>query len=258
VTPRSEPLLWLQLIGLGVFPLEALLLLLLLAGSDPGPMPGLERLLCWSIGALAPALLLARRPADVWSLLLLQTPLRARRDLQRRLSSLQSASGLKLPLAAGAALCLPLLWWIDRHAAVATAFTPLASGPRLVALLLAALLLAVMLWQWQQLLQALWLLTRTPQMVAATRPLTQAELEEQCLCLGLPLLLLEPLRWPPPPSGPPRNHDRSASVPADAPGMAVATDVPSQEPASSIEPMAVEPEQPPEKAEGSDLDQQIP
>ncbi|MEB3319686.1 MAG: low-complexity tail membrane protein, partial [Cyanobium sp.] len=43
MNPRSEPLLWLQLIALGAVPLELLLLLLLLAGADPGPFPWLER-----------------------------------------------------------------------------------------------------------------------------------------------------------------------------------------------------------------------
>ncbi len=271
MTPRGEPLLWLQLIALGVLPLEALLLLLVLAGSEPGPLPGLERVLCWSIGALAPALLLARRPADVWSLLLVQTPLRGRSDHQRRLSHLQLASGLKIPLVAGAALALPLLWWIDRHAAVATAFSPLASGPRLVALLLAALVLALMLWQWQQLLQSLWLLTRSPQQVAAIRPLSQAEVEDRLLCLGLPLLLLDPLQWPPPPLPPvpaPKPAD-TAPAPTAAPERPIAvpdvpiadselTEVPIEEQASTGGTLAVEPEQPSEEAEGSDLDQEIP
>ena len=67
MTPRSEPLLWLQLIAVGVLPLEALLLLLLLAGSDPGPLPGLERLLCWAIGALAPELKVLT-PAREWGM----------------------------------------------------------------------------------------------------------------------------------------------------------------------------------------------
>ena len=219
MTPRSEPLLWLQLIAFGVLPLEALLLLLVLAGSDPGPLPGLERLLCWAIGGLTPALLLVRRPADVWSLLLLQTPLRGRRELQRRLSRLQATPALALATAGGAALGLPLLWWIDRQAAVASPFSPFNSCPRLVALLLAALLLAVMLWQWQQLIQSLWLLSLNAETVAGTPPLSLVELEQQRLCLGLPLLLPEPL---------------------------------------VVVPVAVEPEQRAEEAEGSDLDQQVP
>ncbi len=244
MTPRSEPLLWLQLIGFGVLPLEALLLLLVLAGSDPGPLPGLERLLCWAIGALAPSLLLARRPADVWSLLLLQTPLRGRRELQRRLSRLQAAPGLALATAGGAALALPLLWWIDGHAAVAAPITPFASCPRLVALLLAALLLVVMLWQWQQLIQSLWLLSRSPEVVAATSPLTLEELEQQRLCLGLPLLLPEPLKL------------TVAEVPPQ-PMPSSAAQAPGSEP-SAVEAVAVEPEQASEESHGADLDQEIP
>ena len=124
-SPRSEPLLWLQLLGLGVMPLEALLVLLLLAGSDPGPLPQLERLLCWAIGSLAPAFLLWKRPADVWSLLLVQAPPRGRREPQQRLSSMQGTSLLRAGLLLGCGLSLALLWWIDRHAALASAFSPL-------------------------------------------------------------------------------------------------------------------------------------
>jgi hypothetical protein len=244
VNPRSEPLLWLQLIGLGVLPLEALLLLLLLAGSDPGPLPGLERLLCWAIGALAPALLLARRPADVWSLLVVQTPLRGRRILQQHLSRLQAARGLRLAPVGAVVLALPLLWWIDRHAGVATPFSPLPSGPRLVALLLAAGLLAVMLWQWQQLIQSLWLLSRSPEAVAAAQPLTQAELEQQRLCLGLPLLLPDPLQ-------PAIAKPESPPAPAEDQEGGEGKEI------SAVSPVAVEPEQSPEEAEGPDLDEGI-
>ena len=195
-SPRREPLLWLQLLGLGVMPLEVLLLLLLLAGSDPGPLPGLERLLCWAIGSLATALLLWKRPADVWSLLLVQTPLRGRRTLQHRLSALQGTPLLQAGLLLGCGLSLALLVWIDSHAALASSFSPLQGGPRLVALLLASAVLALLLWQWQQLLQALWLLSRPPAAVAATAPMTQASVLAQRLGLGIPLLLLEPLDLP--------------------------------------------------------------
>lgn len=241
MNPRSEPLLWLQLIGLGVLPLEALLLLLLLAGSDPGPLPALERLLCWALGALAPALLLWRQPADVWSLLLIQTPLRGRRELQQRLSRLQEDQPLRLGLALGVTLALPLLWWLDGHAALAGPWAPLAATPRLGILLIVSLLLAVMLWQWQQLLQALWLLSRTPQQLAAVNPMGQQELELRRLCLGLPLLLPSPLKEPESPM-PNRSSDATAAVIIRADGLAV----------------AIQPEQQGEQDEGSDLDQQIP
>ncbi len=246
---RSEPLLWLQLIGLGVLPLEALLLLLLLAGSDPGPLPALERLLCWALGGVAPALLLWRRPADVWSLLLVQVPLRARRDVQQRLSRLQQPSLIRsLGLGAGALLLLVLLWWVDRHAAVAGPFALLASAPRLVDLLLSAALLALMLWQWQQLLQAAALLGRSAEAIAAAAPLSKVELEQSRLCLGLPLLLMAPLtspvsrRSPAHPPVPPQAHAPSEG-PEPGPSIAAA--------------VAVEPEQTPEQTQGPDLDEQI-
>ena len=149
-------------------------------------VPGMERLLCWAIGSLATALLLWKRPADVWSLLLVQTPLRGRRTLQHRLSALQGTPLLQAGLLLGCGLSLALLVWIDSHAALASSFSPLQGGPRLVALLLASAVLALLLWQWQQLLQALWLLSRPPAAVAATAPMTQASVLAQRLGLGIP------------------------------------------------------------------------
>jgi hypothetical protein len=216
-------------------------------------VPGIERLLCWAIGALAPALLLWQRPADVWSLLLVQTPLRGRRPLQQRLSSLQEALPLKLGLALGAALALPLLWWLDRHAAVASAFSPLAGSPRLVALLLASLVLALMLWQWQQILQTLWLLSRSSATIEAAPAWGQVELERQRLSLGIPLLLPAPLTLsprqqapPPTPSAPPR-EDAAHTEPWEVDAGA----------ASAAGSVAVEPEESAADPEGGELDQQV-
>ena len=38
MSPRSEPLLWLQLLGLAAIPAELLAVVLILAGADPGPV----------------------------------------------------------------------------------------------------------------------------------------------------------------------------------------------------------------------------
>jgi len=190
---RREPLLWLQLLGLAALPLEALLLLLVLAGADPGPLPGFERILAWALGALAPAVLFWRLPPDLWSLLLLQVPLRGRRPEQLRLSALQTALPLKLIAASGAALLLPLVWLLDANAGLAWAWSPLSASPRLVVLLVSLALLALMQWQWHQLMQTLWLFTRPAALVEQTLPLTQAQAAESRLNLGLPLLLLQPL-----------------------------------------------------------------
>ena len=190
---RREPLLWLQLLGAAALPLEVAALLLVLSGADPGPLPGLDRLFCWVMGALGPAVLLWRLQPDLWSLLLLQVPLRGRRSDQLRLSALQDALPLKLLGAAGAVLLLPLLWWCDEHAGLAWAWSPLGNSPRLVVLLVAAALLALMLWQWQQIMQSLWMLSRPASLVQQTLPLSSSEAAERRLNLGLPLLLLDPI-----------------------------------------------------------------
>jgi hypothetical protein len=203
-------------------PLEALLLLLLLAGTDPGPVPGLERLLVWGLGVLAPTLLLWQRPADFCSRLMAQVPIKARSDQQRRLASLQDALAPRLLLALGAVFLLPAFWWLDGAAAMAGNSSPLVSGNRLVVLLLAIPLLTLLLWQWHQLSQSLWLLSRPSKDLADAAPLSTTSLENQRLCLGIPLLLLGPL-----------------------------------EISAVRQPVAVEPQQTAEDEQGGDLDQQV-
>jgi hypothetical protein len=228
-------------------PLEALLLLVLLAGADPGPVPGLERLLAWGLGVLAPTLLLWQRPADCCSLLVAQVPIKARSDQQRRLASLQGALAPRLLLALGAALLLPGFWWLDGAAALAGNSSPLVAGNRLVVLLLAIPLLALLLWQWHQLSQSLWLLSRPPGALASATPLSTTSLENQRLCLGIPLLLLPPL-------------EISAAQPATTEQPAPTEQPPApQSPASAVgEPVAVKPEQTAESDESGNLDQQVP
>ena len=230
---RSEPLLWLQLVALGAIPLELLGLLLLLAGADPGPLPGLERLLAWAIGVLGPAILLWQRPADVCSLLLVQVPVRGRSEAQLQLAALQSPLPARLAMLLGAAALLPLFWWLDQHAALAAPLSPLTASPRFVALLLACPLLALVLWQLQELVQAIALLSRKPDPLASCPAMTSAELDSQRLCLGLPLLLLEPLQVA---SG----ASAGNSVGASATGS-----------------VAIQPEEAAEQAEGTYLDQEI-
>jgi hypothetical protein len=281
---RREPLLWLQLLGLAALPLEALALLLVLAGSDPGLFPGFERVLAWALGALAPAVLFWRLPPDLWSLLLVQVPLRGRRPDQLRLSALQTALPLKLVAASGSLLLLPLLWWSDAAAGMAWAWSPLNASPRLVGLLVALPLLTLMLWHWQQLVQVLWLLSRSSEQVEQTLPLTQSQAAQQRLNLGLPLLLLPPLdlREPEPATAPQveadveiaavvepeiavetlpedPNTEEPTAEPTDAPTDAPEDTAP--EPGSAVvvvdAAVAVEPEQPAEQHEGADLDAEI-
>jgi hypothetical protein len=267
-SPRSEPLLWLQLLALGLLPLEALLLLLLLGASDPGSLPLLERLLCWAIGVLAPAALLWRLPVDPWSLLVAQVPQRGRREIQQRLSALQPPALLRLGSLVGLAiLSLVLLWWCDNHAAFASAFSPVADSPRLVGLLLAAAVLALLQWQGQQVVQALWLLSRSPQEVAAATPLSAAALERERLSPGLPLLLLPSLRESLAsvsiPSTAPFSAPPSAAMDPAAPPTAPSAPAPEDHPEDFPSPsaiaaaIAIEPEEPTEEQQSPPLDQEI-
>ncbi|MFM8675078.1 MAG: low-complexity tail membrane protein [Vulcanococcus sp.] len=259
---RREPLLWIQLLGLAALPLEALALLLVLAGSDPGLFPGFERVLAWALGALAPAVLFWRLPPDLWSLLVVQVPLRGRRPDQLRLSALQTALPLKLVAAGGSLLLLPLLWWSDAAAGMAWAWSPLNASPRLVGLLVALPLLALMLWQWQQLVQVLWLFSRSAQQLEQTLPLSQSQAAQQRLNLGLPLLLLPPLDLPEPPPAPkPEAEPQPASQPEQAPEPEPEQAEEEPLPASAVvvvdAAVAVEPEQPTEQHDGADLDAEV-
>jgi len=235
MNPRSEPLLWVQLLGFAALPAELLLAFLLLAGTDPGRLPGLERLLCWALGGLLPAVLFWRQPPDVWSLVLVQIPARGRRGLQRRLNVLQSPLAVKPVGAAGALLLLPIVWLMDDHAGMATALSPIGGSSRLVGLLLTVPLLTLCLWQWDQLWQSLWLLSRPGAFVVAAAERGTGPAEgpgSERLSLGLPLLLPDALLL-------------AAQAPAERPGV-------------GEYPSAIPPEQQTEKQQGPALDEQVP
>ncbi|KZR81086.1 hypothetical protein MITS9504_03533 [Synechococcus sp. MIT S9504] len=192
---RREPLLWLQLMAVAVIPLELELIRLLLAGPAFGPAPALERLLIWGLAVVTPGVLLWRRAPDWASLLLVRIPAAKRTVDQRRISAIQQPFGLKAALIIGIALLLPMFWWIDRSALLVVEFSPTIDTSRLTALLIAAPLLALILWQWQQLVQAIWLLTRSDQTFADLTPINPADLQSNHLSFGLGLLQLPPLEW---------------------------------------------------------------
>ena len=185
---QREPLLWLQLIAIGAIPIELLLLRLVLAGADLGPVPVFERLLTWAVAVLTPTLVLWNRPADWGSLLLLRRPLSQRSEAQRQLSGLQQSLIPRLSLLVGSTALLAMFWWIDQSSILVMDLSPLQGSSRLVTLLTAVPLLALVLWQWQQLTQSLWLLTRSDQELAQAPSLSEEQLQHERLCLGLSLL----------------------------------------------------------------------
>ena len=277
---RREPLLWLQCLAIGVIPLELLLIRLLLAGADPGPVPIVERLLIWGVGVVAPAIALWKRPADWGSLLLLRLPLASRSSDQLRLSASESQWGSRSALVGCTVLLLPLLWWLDESAGLIHEFSPLQDSSRLVSLLLTAPLLALLVWQIQQMVQAVLLLVQAPQDDSTTEPWSLDQLRQERMSFGLQVLQFAPLTWPEPveptpsPTPEPTNETEPEPEPTNRPQQEPTFDVP--EDTASIDAAtseddsavatalididitaAIEPEQAAEEEESTPLDPEV-
>ena len=212
--PRREPMLWLQCLALGAIPLELLLIRLVLAGADPGPVPGVERFLIWGVGVLAPAVALWRRPADWGSLLLVRQPLANRNSDQLRISASHIGLNSRVAVVMAAIILLPVLWWLDNSAVLASEFSPVSGQSRLVTLLLVSPLLALIVWQAQQLVQAAAQLLGSAATDGTADPAFRADaVATQRTSLGLQLLNLPPMDWPEPEVEPSRQGpDQSMRV----------------------------------------------
>ena len=277
---RREPLLWLQCLAIGVIPLELLLIRLLLAGADPGPVPIVERLLIWGVGVVAPAIALWKRPADWGSLLLLRLPVASRSSDQLILSASEGQWGSRSALVGCTALLLPLLWWLDESAGLIHEFSPLQDSSRLVSLLLTAPLLALLVWQIQQMVQAVLLLVQAPQDDSTTEPWGLDQLRQERMSFGLQVLQFAPLTWPEPveptpsPTPEPTNETEPEPEPTNRPQQEPIFDVP--EDTASIDAAtseddsavatalididitaAIEPEQAAEEEESTPLDPEV-
>ena len=286
--PRREPLLWLQCLAIGAIPLELLLIRLLLAGADPGPVPPLERLLLWAVAALAPAVGLWRRPADWGSLLLVRVPDGTRTKEQQQLSGRQGGLGAQIALILLTVSLLPLIWWLDESAGLVQELSPLQNPSRLVSLLLSAPLLGLVVWQLQQLVQSILLLSAGDMDTEASESWDSQRLNRERSSFGLQLLQLQALEWPavspapmpqtsaePESTAAPRPDPRAATRPESAkasePAPASVAGVEGSEPAdeldgkdgspeTSIAPtasVAVEPEQQGEEQESPTLDAEV-
>ena len=227
---RREPLLWLQCLAIGVIPLELLLIRLLLAGADPGPVPIVERLLIWGVGVVAPAITLWKRPADWGSLLLLRLPVASRSSDQLKLSASEGQWGSRSALMGCTLLLLPLLWWLDESAGLIHEFSPLQDSSRLVSLLLTAPLLALLVWQIQQMVQAVLLLVQAPQDDSTTEPWSLDQLRQERMSFGLQVLQFALLTWPEPveptPSPTPEPTNETEPEPTNAPDQEPTSDLP--------------------------------
>ena len=251
MSPRREPLLWIQCLALGAIPLELLLIRVLLAGADPGPVPGVERLLLWGVGAAAPAAALWTRPADWASLLVVRLPTAGRRQDQQRLSQGQTRALSGSAVVAASVLLLPLIWWLDNSAVLVNEFSPVAAQSRLVTLLLSTPLLALIVWQLQQLIQASVWLIRDDDGVASDSSGDGTDLLMQRTSFGLQVLQLEPLVWPDPPPAPPAPNNSTTTSSSTSATAAV------PEATSVSTAVAVEPDEAGEEDESPGLDPEV-
>lgn len=236
-----------------------MLIRLLLAGADPGPIPGVERLLLWGIGVVAPAIALWKRPADWASLLVVRQKLSSRDRDQLQLSAAQQGPiGLISLVVASLALGL-LIGWLDDSAVLTAEFSPVLGQSRLETLLLCIPVLALIVWQVQQLAQAGSLLLGLGKTESASKAIFTTEmLRQQRTSLGLQLLQLPRLSWP----APEQSSSLDAEIPEDRSTADDNTEFDKTEIESTPEQEAsvagaVEPEQSGEQEESSTLDTEI-
>jgi len=234
--------------------------------------------LIWGVGVVAPAIALWKRPADWGSLLLLRLPMASRSSDQLKLSASEGQWGSRSALVGCTVLLLPLLWWLDESAGLIHEFSPLQDSSRLVSLLLTAPLLALLVWQIQQLVQAVLLLVQAPQNDSAAEPWSLDQLRQERTSFGLQVLQFAPLTWPEPveptPSPTPEPTNETEPEPTNAPDQEPTSDLP--EDTASIDlttsdddsavasalididiTAAVEPEQTAEEEESTPLDPEV-
>jgi hypothetical protein len=236
--------------------LELLLIRLVLAGADPGPVPSVERLLVWAVGVLAPAAALWKRPADWGSLLLVRVPLKERDPERQARSASQGVLLSRTSVVVAALGFLPLLWWLDDSAVLASEFSPILGQSRLVTLLLSIPVLAVIVWQVQQLSQALgWLLPIRDQNDQEPSLQNPAPTDLQHTSFGLQILRLNRLTWPesPPKPTPQSIRPKSEPVPAEIDRVEADTADRSEPSSTDSENQPAE-ESSPEDLAGIDLD----
>ncbi len=193
MTTTREPLIWIQLLGIGFLPLELLFLRLILAGAPLGPLPTVQRALIALIVIIGPIFSLYKKPADWGSLLLIKLPLKSRSIKQHQISRLQEHAVPKLMFILGTALLLFSFWSIDQSALLVNTLSPFKKFSRIINLLLSTPLLFLIVWQWNQVCQSIWLLTRSEEVVIDAEYMTNQEILNRRTSLGIDAQFLDNL-----------------------------------------------------------------
>ena len=192
---RREPILWIQLLGIGFIPLEFLLIKLILAGANTGPMPSLERVFIVLAGIVLPTFIFLKRPPDWGSLLLIKIPLKGRTTIQHQISSFQKNSIPQLIFLAGSLFLILIFWQIDQSALLVLEISPLQKSSRVITLLFSFPILLLIVWQWHQISQSIWILTRSNEDLERAPYLNNDQLSKERNNLGLDILSLPKLTF---------------------------------------------------------------
>ncbi len=161
MSTSREPILWIQLLAIGTIPLEALLLKIILAGAPLGALVLLQRIIIAFVAIASPTIVLCKRPADWGSLLFCKLPLKSRSVIQHQISSLQSHPFPSAIFGIGGILGIWGFWSIDESSVLLYGISPFQNLPRFLTLLFSIPILLLIIWQWNQLCQSLWLITRS-------------------------------------------------------------------------------------------------
>ncbi|BBL85851.1 hypothetical protein PMYN1_Chma38 (chromatophore) [Paulinella micropora] len=191
IHPYTESLLWLQLLGGTLLPIETLIILLVGSGAQENPLPTLDRLLTWFLGVLVPTVVFWYRPLDCWSLLVIKVPIQNRSLQQQALSLLRYPLWLKL---LQASISLPLLMLIEKLDEISSQIITLSifqDIPEPFGVVTSIILLILITYQWQQFIHAAWLML-TGNKYYYTDQLRQDQVKEtespvRTLSLGLPI-----------------------------------------------------------------------
>ncbi len=195
MSTSKEPILWIQLLGIGTIPLEFLLLKLILAGSPLGPVPLLQRIIIAVIAIIIPTISLYKRPADWSSFLLFKLPLKGRSVCQYQISSLQLNTLPKLLFILGVIVITFFFWSVDDSAFILASISPLRNQPKITNILLSISLLSLIVWQWHQVVNSIWLLTRSQDDLNKATYITQEKLLTRQSCFGLDAKWMEQLKF---------------------------------------------------------------
>ncbi len=191
----KEPILWIQLLGLGFIPLEFILLRLILAGAPLGPIPTIQRITITGIAILTPTVALFKRPADWASFLFIKLPLKGRSITQHQINNMQLNIIPKLVFILGTIILTYCFWLIDGSALLLASISPFHNFSRIVNLIFSIPLLYLITWQWHQICFSIWLLTRREELLTKSEYVTSEQIRSNQLCLGFDAKCLNQLNF---------------------------------------------------------------